>query len=859
MNLFWPLLACSGVLLTILFEVRTWRKEHDMRKKLHVNILRSEKRGKRLSFILLMTSLGSLLVAFTILALYVRWTDSKDGVAVVFDVEGVETQKDASFQQRGFLQELVKGFKGIPLSLYERREESLSCLVPPTIDRLYFSLMADGIQPYPGSAPALDWIHKQVLEKEENSRPWVIVVSSRSIPQGSSHLDGISLVIFHGGKMQIQSFEHGSQMNEPSFEALSTRITSRILRSQEPSSIDGFEKMVLFIAVATAWFSAVQWRRRVSPVFFASFLFLAPCFDVFGVEKLSENVAVKQSADLVDAREYAAASARFEELLSSIVEERARQRMVYNLALVAHLRGDDRASLSWLDSVQKDIVDAQLTRKFRTLQVLSLTRLVQNDGGIGKSRKRLQDAIKDPIGLPSSVLAQASLTLLLPAKFVADNHAAEKTLVFYAQSLKDLFPSTMDQGNLSAFVLRTQKNVEKGLKTLFPDKIVDFFRKACSEGIKDPFFLTRYEPWFFVSTMKTQEDAIQFLLDACLMASTEAMFFPQRVSLLEKNLSDLKKLLDGKITLPSEDSPEALSAAWYVRARLWKLASASHERKQEETVLFLAEELERSLSPLIQEILAKELISFLHLSRQQYDSREPLASIFWQTYLAWFDKHPLDALDVLLRLAEDNGALWTKYVMRLLEERRKFMDLPLSRNLGEYDPILLARLVQIEQSPCSLPQEGVAYVSRMLHLYQLCLSQIQKPQSPFVNSLKVIFDEQIKVVESLHGLSVFKDDYTKRGNFEGHIDDLAKKTLRIKERIATLELEKIPYIKQDLQQCYDVLLKILRMLDEKEPSSEKEMTKRPTLPQEKFFSIREEEAVRLYQEMDRMDRTLYGE
>jgi hypothetical protein len=189
----------------------------------------------------------------------------------------------------------------------------------------------------------------------------------------------------------------------------------------------------------------------------------------------------------------------------------------------------------------------------------------------------------------------------------------------------------------------------------------------------------------------------------------------------------------------------------------------------------------------------------------------------------------------------------------------KYLPITLEKNIEAYNLILLGRLVQIELTPCSLQQEGVLYLTRIIRLYKECVSQVQNIKSTTLDTLRVIFQEQDKMAKKLYALSVFKDDYTKRTNFENLIQEWTKITFALIERLQYAYALRLPKLREEIEQSLFVLIQIRQLFEEKAAPFVEKLTPTPAVPQEKHFSIREEEAVRLYQEMDRMDRMLYGE
>ena len=853
MSFFWLILVCSCVLLVWIFELLASRRERSARAILLLTEDSYEKSIRYIPRMLLYTALGALLVAFGLYAFHVKWSVPKNSVAIVFDAESGTEYKASFAQQKAVLQELVQGLPEISLSLYQVRDGKLSCFVPSTIDRVYFSLIADSLQPSQGKSLPLETIQNQIFTKETGTVPWIIVVSSQWAPRDMGNFDGVSLVVPHLPEVMIRSIEDGREERDPSFDGLMTRINSRILRSEEVFMFDWFERTLVIFALTIALVALIHWRRRLPPLFLLGALCAHTCL---GAEHqaLSENAAVRQYIDLADEKEYAAASQNLQEILPSIVDPLARERIFYDIALIFYLQGNERDSLSWLKSGQVGNKSAQLAEKAKVLRVLALSRLVRGNDTSADWREDLQKLLENSVDLPRSVFAEASFSLLLPPNFSQDTM---KTFIFYVQSLSSQYPVALYEKNtFRSLVLATQKGVEKELNTFFPQG-VNAFQTLSGIAQEEPFLLDRYLLWYTVSQLQREEDAIQYLLDEALESVTEKMYFPMLGPLLDEKMEDIVLLLGRRISLPHEDSLEKLSAAWYVKARLWAFFRGNDKLKSEKVVIFLGSELEQKLPPLVQKMLVKECIRRQGYPKTWYREEAPLTTLFWNAFVSWKAKESLSALDWLISKVSQDPSLWMAFMERLFVEER-FFGLPLKNNLKAYDLLPLGRLVSIERSPLSTQEEATNCVARLMVLYKGCLGK--KPSGVFFDTLGIITEEQAKIGDMFLLLPVFKDDYTKRVNFENLIEEWKKRSYRVEQLVKTYDRERgETIVRKELKKCYEVLVQIHELLDEKEPTSEEAVLYAPVSSQEKHLTIREEKAVQLYQEMDRMDRDLYGE
>ena len=173
------------------------------------------------------------------------------------------------------------------------------------------------------------------------------------------------------------------------------------------------------------------------------------------------------------------------------------------------------------------------------------------------------------------------------------------------------------------------------------------------------------------------------------------------------------------------------------------------------------------------------------------------------------------------------------------------------------DPVLVGRLWQIAKSMTDSRHNVFRYVEHLTALFSEMRSSLSSPDDPILRSFVLIFSVQPDIFDQLSKAPLFQQDPAQRSAYDQLLNEWNQECLQIRQRIAEPSTFRLPKVIDELMRGQDALRRLLSLLRERESSvpeaAPQEQSAGPSAP----LSIRGEDAIRLFQEMDRSDRELF--
>ena len=861
-------LLCT--VLALLFEMVSAHRDHKIRTSVDQPLQGVEKERSRLYRLLFITSLLLLLFSLGLSASHRRWVTPVQGVAVVVDTT-VTSGSDPSALlsiEKSVAKELIRSLPGITLSLYELREGAVDLVVPPTIDRIFFEIQLDGLQPSPHSAsqPTLSEVQQNIIHRFHTLPPWVIVLTPFTMASGTSGLDSIANVVVTRQAVACTVMEMGIELKKNSLEKMTTAIVERFHLSAAPSPPDKTESGLLLLCTALALICFVLWRQAVAPLFVLGLALIASPH-LSALSEIEGNTAVRQAIDIATAADYPASQQILESLLTTVAQPRARQRILFDRALLAYTQGKFEEAFRWL-SMDPTILQGELQQKATTMQGLALAHLVttSSDAAQEKERKLALEvwiAKKPPVG--EAVMAFATSILYSPS--MHDEEGVLRTLIWLEQASEETKGENRGQLTVEAAHLMDtiHADVDTQLRRTWPEEMANRF-STTTIGLM--------RLWIELAKAPTVENGISLLLDQASMSSNGALFFPALPPMpnLEAVLRDalpalpaqLQPRLELLLNIPQQD-PLQRAAFCYARSVLWPVACQYDGHQIRPIALLLCQEIDRPIGT-----QAKEALGQLIASLCSIKSSTSIDEMLMNVLAIWYQQDPEEAVGPLIGLANQSPQAWDQRLIDLIApaiELAKTTKVPLAsaiaqgigNELSSLDVSLTARLWQVSQTPTSNQQEVRRYVSHLVSLWTELGNRLFLDNDPVVHSFILIFSVQPDMVKQLSQANVFADNLDKRATYDQLLHDWDQSCLDVRQRIedpATFRLERVV---SEIRKEREILHNLEVLLKESEAPAAASVAKpSPSAPVQAPTSIRGEEAIRLFQEMDREDRALFA-
>jgi hypothetical protein len=890
MSAVWVGISLVAALMALCFEFLMAVREKGVRLALEQPLDRPGKEKKRFYQILFVTSLLALILALGLSGTHRRFVRPVQGVAIALDTtifpSGMDPQQQLSIEKAAIL-ELIHSLPGVPLSLYELRGGAVHLVVPPTIDTLYFELQLDGILPSPSSGKELflDGISKDIVQRFPGVPPWVVVVSPEKLPSGGERVDDVVYIEVQTDTISCTFRQRGVLFKGQTIQKAALKMIERLNRSALPTPPDPTESFVLTCCTGVAWLCFIIWRKSRAPLFILGMV-LASFSQAFAVSNAEANAMVIDASNLAEANDFEAGKKAVESLLAAVADPQGRQRLIYDRALLSYLDGKDTDALLWLTMEGSTVQGARLPEAVR-LQGIVLIRLVTqsvDEQEQQRSKNLLQQWLRNNSEIDGEIRAAATMALFSPSVQETQIEVVQKTLLWLEQSVQGVGNNErvplLSAGELLA--QKTTKTIEKLIQERWPKDLVVLYSKFMSQVQKR---ISTFRIWCDFANAPTQNEAISFLLQQASMSAHMAVFFPKYVSEANKDIDLVVSMLKAAIPAFPEESQRFLTwllevpsgegkqraAYWYARAVLWPAVQQFSALDLKPIALLLCQEVDVISDTSVRETLANLIMHTCSLPKSSSSGNDSLEVLLQKVLSLWYQQDPEDTLDTLLQLTDTHTKLWAPRLFTLLmphlrqvNSRGNSMQAQLVQGIGDdigaLDPVLVGRLWQLSISPTDTPQEVRGKVDHLLLLFSELLSRLSSPSDSVLRSFILIFSIQPRIAEQMTYSQVFHNTPQKREIYDQLLGEWNSTCNEIQQRIAEPATFRLPKVKQEIEVSLAILRRLQALLSEGESfSSVSSINAGPLSVQRRGFSMQGEDAVRLFQEMDRSDRELYGE
>ncbi len=890
MSTIWMAFALIVGVMAIIGEFVMGMRERRVREVLEQPLDREGRERKRLYRMLFITSLMALFLGLSLSGAHRQFFGSVQGVAVVIDTKTLPSESNPSQQlavEKGAVIDLIRRLPGVTLSLYELRGSAVHLVVPPTIDRLFFELQLDGIVSSPSmvSGLTLSAIQNDVVGRFPGIPPWVVVVGPMALAAGKEGLDAVASIEVSIEGVRCALREVSLSFNGLTVGNTAVKILERLNRSAMPTVPDSTESFLMALCTGLAWLCFVMWRRGTAPLF-ALGMALASFSQAFSVTDVGANAMVQDAVHLAEAHDFTGSQRAIEELLTTVVNPQARQRLLYDRALLSYLQNNDADALQWLNMEPPSSPNAAIPQR-DTLLGLIATRLVETSADHQtqlQQKKILREWLQQKPKVPKEIAAAATLALFSPAVDVTDLEAVRRTLRWLEENMYESIDGGSSSLTTAAFLLAQQMNdgVEGVLAAAWPKEVLALFSFNMGQRQKT---ISTIRIWYDFAASPTVNEGIKVLLDQASLSAHRAIYFPKEAAAAKEDLALVSAILTAAIPalaeqqqrvfswllgLPTGDG-EQRAASWYARAVLWPAMQNNSPQQLKPMAMLLCQEIDVPSSMVARKALATLVASVLSLSGSSLMTKDPLEELLHKALAFWYVQDPGDAIDTVLLYTEKDPERWTPRLFALimpylLQARAGGQSLSavMARGVGDepmaLDPVLTGRLWQVAQGAVDTPQAVSWDIDHLEMLFSELSSRLSSPNDSALRSLVLIFSIQPLIFGELNGAEIFQNNQKKRATYDQLLGEWNAICGNVQQRIAEPSTFRLQKVKQEVEASAGVLRRLQALL--RESATEPEASQMPEVRSGelgKNFSIRGEDAIHLFQQMDRSDRELYGE
>jgi len=797
-------------LLVLLLFIGEWVSERRYRRvkgSLHQKIPLEIKVRRAVYRTLFLSSMLSLLFAFFLASWNRYGEEPRQGVAIV-----VDPSHSMSLVQ-SMADDLLEALPGIPFSLYEISDTGITPLVPPTVDRLFFRILLDGIREEKRKNIDVSATVQEVVHHQRGALPWIVVISGRRLegplPEGTSSV----VVRPQGPKISVS---HASV----SFKTLVSTISARLQRSLDPNPVEGMTTLLIAICTVAAWAGYLLWRGYQAPLFLLVLISTPLC----GLSKQEANLSCKAAIERAEQEDFQEASEKIESVLAQLSSQQPRDRILYTRSLLAYLQGDFLEAIEWLKMAS---TGEEKREQLYGLSLISLIQEAQNAKEAAQYKKWLEEWLekKPPVSKEMEQAARAYLKLEFVDLSVQNMSNTLLWLEDNGAATVSLPPSFFDV-------------VKKMLGEKYPKTMQEAFTSSLSEIQKNPFFS---RIWLLIACAQGPLEAIQSLLKEGLHHSGESYLFSrnfEKSEYLRERIVEMISLLPANTkelvgALTSLDADRA--DLWYGWSTLWPVVQRGGDRA---TLSFvLGQQMDLPLSASLKTTLSSLAWDVGGFSGSPPE-KDPLESVFQKALFDWYAHNPQGALDLLIYYVQQRPKTWAKRVFRFItpliaqEHDSTLISAvaqALKNKVEQYSPVAVALLWQLAT------QKEDAFKEQIDTLITLFETQAV----PYSLIMKILPDLEKQLRE---GSELFTG--SKKKKYLSLLEEWVELCSLISQKLSSKR-----EIDREVSEAIDVLYALRALFDEDVLSG------RPDVVLEELFY--KEDAVRLYQEMDRSDRALW--
>lgn len=834
--------------------------------------------GKKATFhrALFGMSMGALLLAFLIAFSHRVGVTPRQGFAIIVDTSSFGKNTPLTVA-KGAISELLDNLGGVPCSLYEINNGAIEKIVPRTIDRLFYNLLLDSLEERDSSVrmPPLYAIQEELRKVSTRIMPWVVVVTADE-PEIGGRLDGISCISMHDGKQHFSSWSGGVEQKALSITALSGTIGEYLSRSETPLGDDPVDMWLLVASTGIAFVSYVFWRKHVVAIGTAVLLMGV----LHAHSEVETNWELRRAEELAKDGSLESGQEEIEAILSTTTDGVARRRLLFDRSLLAYVEGSDEEAFVWISMESQTSVDVQLEEKINTLKACLFLRLIEQTRGREKSlwKSRLQEWLTSRPNLSHELNDMLELALSSPQLHPDEVVETAKTLLWL--DLGTRVPPNLSWPSTVAVNLagRTKKVVSRKIQALSDEFPAAF---TCDiDGSRGADTLVRLRLWYELALTSSPENGVTLLLAEGTNAAQDGISFPFRAPVASSSLAFIEKLLtqlEGRVSpqrrsivkLLLHDSfanGEKDPSVWYARFVLWSSLQDWDGKMVQPVAEMVCRQVDASLSEKCQRMLARRTVSICPFSVRLSDVTS-LSELCDALLVKWYTESPTAALEEMISHLSSQPSGWNERFIRfmgsILEQSPKGNRLAVAlaqgvgKEAGEYDLVLIGRLWQVAMTEMTTPMGLAHNLDHLIAGFQEVQSTLSETDEKSLRSLCLLIAVYPQIAEKLASVSFFQND-AKRSQYQGFLDEWVSACRDIQSRIEAPATFRVPRVGVALAQAIEAL-KQMRALSEEGvtilPSTREAMG--GASQQQKAVMVRSEDAVRLFQEMDRSDRKLF--
>jgi hypothetical protein len=293
---------------------------------------------------------------------------------------------------------------------------------------------------------------------------------------------------------------------------------------------------------------------------------------------------------------------------------------------------------------------------------------------------------------------------------------------------------------------------------------------------------------------------------------------------------------------------------WYARSFFWKTSSMRTDQFIQEMCV----QYELHLSDNIQKAIC-ELTERLYTTKAK--PHDSLRSFLEDAFTRMYVQDPVSALQIPLSLARKNSQVWAPFVKNMLENAKNVPNTTLQkdtgqifeecfRNLDAYNLVIMGGLWQIMISPQKNPEDIQRLLSETVDLFSDCQAVAHSSKKEDLASVSVVLQIAPRITDMLTAAPVFSEDQRKRSVYDALVQEIALQCATTYERFFIPGGIRSSKIYQEFGLILEKLHE-LQALFEEGTKEQEELSRSLPLPGL-------EDPVRLFQELDRSDRELYG-
>lgn len=874
MSLFWVVLSIISAVAALLFEWRMVRREHSVHKALQQSLNGSRKVLQRFGRSLFISTIFLLLTSLALVGSHKTWETPLQGVAIVINTSVGADHQNLLDLEKGVTLELIRSLPGVSLSLYELKSGIASIVVPPTVDRLFFEIQLDGLlsSPHATIPPSLDSIQKTILDFPSSVPPWAVFVSSTPWSKNTDWFDGLTAIVVSDQSISGTIFEKGISFKEKTIGKMASHIIQRLNRSSTTTPPDTAETLLLAIASFASVLCCVFWRALIPPIATLGVCMAIPLTGLHATPESLANFTLQQAMEVSLAADIPEGEKIIESLLTTTTDPTARQRLLFDRALLAYLQGEDANALLWLG--MEPAPKAEPVQARESLRGSALTRLFLSKLSSGEEqiqREELLSWLKNNPHVDPRILSAARLALISPQR-ASDEQIIQQTLAW----LEEQGQGGDTQEITTAAALATSAvniPVADRLKERWPPPISKRFVNDIQNNPSASLGSRRI--WYSLSEVPTLHEVILVLLNQASDASNEALYFPNsaaidRLSLSVSLLSEFSSLLPSdqrfifqRFSPFSHESSIRQAATWYARAQLWEALRQSPSTLKPVT-LVLGSEAAAQKSPLIRSTLASLVTGTISLPTSTPILADPLENALQRVLNAWYLQDPVNALDTVIPAARQDRQHWVPRLTRLLQQelsKRHFSENALPGRVAqgiervglEEDTVLIGRLWQIAIAPYKTPQDIARIIDQLIDLFTDIESHLGTTTPP-IHSISLAYSIEPALLSELKEESLFQKNLMKRAVYDHLVQAWNTSCVEVQQQLSEPDAFSLPRVQGEVKKSLDILLQLRALFNENEVLPARQQKHNEGI--QPNFSLQGEDSVRLFQEMDRSDREL---